>query len=222
MYDTLTCQPINVLEAHRAALTLLQINYDGNLLATASEKGTIIRIFSLPDGQRLWELRRGSLPAKISCINFDRRSQHVVVASNSETVHIFRLQQGASGGGEDVSMTGSTTSDSGRPAAPPRRVSRGAMGLIRRGSQTLGKSVAGTFAPFLPSSVSDIWQPARHFASLKLPAKSDCTVAALLDDTAQVVVLTDAGTLHRYAIDKESGGDCELIHSEDLLSSTAA
>lgn len=213
MYDTVTCQPINVLEAHRAALAVLQINCDGNLLATASEKGTIIRIFSLPDGQRLWELRRGSLPAKISCINFDRQSAHVVVASNSETVHIFRLQRADDGAS---AQTPAAASLDGRLGAP-RRVSRGAMGLIRRSSQTLGKSVAGTFAPFLPSSMSDMWQPARHFAAVKLPVKSERTIAALLEDSSQVVVLTDAGRLHRYAIDREVGGDCELVHDEDLI-----
>ena len=41
-------------------LSALELNSNGTLLATASEKGTIIRIYDLKDGVILQELRRGS------------------------------------------------------------------------------------------------------------------------------------------------------------------
>ncbi|BFZ58996.1 autophagy protein [Savitreella phatthalungensis] len=207
IYDTLNCQPINVLEAHRASLAMLQVNHTGELLATASEKGTIIRIFSLPEGSRLWELRRGSLPARITSIAFDSLSAYVAVSSNSETVHVFRLQ-----------ADGSEAADANRPPGPPRRTSRGALGLIRRSSQSLGRSMAGTFAPFLPASVSDIWQPARHFASVKLDSKSEKTLTTLSGEHMHLHVLTDAGLLQRYSLNQRHGGDCELVSQIDLLS----
>jgi len=48
------------VRAHSSTLSILELNYDGSLMATASEKGTIIRIFSTKNGDKIQELRRGS------------------------------------------------------------------------------------------------------------------------------------------------------------------
>ena len=41
------------VQAHTTALASLALSLDGKLLATASEKGTLIRIFSTTDGSKL-------------------------------------------------------------------------------------------------------------------------------------------------------------------------
>ena len=46
------------------------LNIQGTRLATASDKGTLIRIFNAHNGSILTELRRGSQPATIYSINF--------------------------------------------------------------------------------------------------------------------------------------------------------
>lgn len=43
----------------------MSLTMDGARLATASEKGTIIRIFDTDNGRKLRELRRGADPARI-------------------------------------------------------------------------------------------------------------------------------------------------------------
>ena len=47
------------IQAHAAALACLTLSQDGRLLATASERGTLVRIHSTVDGSRL-QARAGS------------------------------------------------------------------------------------------------------------------------------------------------------------------
>lgn len=41
--------------------------------------------------------------------------------------------------------------------------------LLRRGSRTIGRSVAGAMGNYLPTAVTEMWEPQRDFAFLKLP-----------------------------------------------------
>lgn len=91
VFDTLTLKAVNVIEAHRSPLCCICLNNDGTLLATASETGTIIRVFSVPRGQKLYQFRRGTYPSTIYSMSFNLSSTLLCVSSTSETIHIFRL-----------------------------------------------------------------------------------------------------------------------------------
>lgn len=64
-------------------------------LISASEKGTLIRLFDTQSRQKLVELRRGTDQATLHCINFSRDSSYICVASDKGTVHIFALKDTA-------------------------------------------------------------------------------------------------------------------------------
>ena len=63
-------------------------------MATASDKGTLIRIFSTEDGLPLQEVRRGTDKAEIYSIAFDRQNKQIACSSDKGTIHIFNVQKG--------------------------------------------------------------------------------------------------------------------------------
>jgi autophagy-related protein 18 len=88
------------------------------MLATASDKGTVIRIFSIPHGQKVYQFRRGSYPARIHSISFNAMSTLLCVSSDTDTVHIFKLVGGAPGGPANSSAgNGATNNGTGSTAA---------------------------------------------------------------------------------------------------------
>jgi WD40 repeat protein len=69
----------------------MALNFSGNLLATASDKGTLIRLFSTEDGTPLQEVRRGTDKAEIFSLIFDKNSRWLACTSDKGTIHIFRV-----------------------------------------------------------------------------------------------------------------------------------
>lgn len=60
----------NIVTAHEKEIGALAVNPEGTLIASASKKGTMIRIISVEGGDQLQELRRGSGKAMINCLVF--------------------------------------------------------------------------------------------------------------------------------------------------------
>ncbi|TLD37975.1 autophagy-related protein 18 [Venturia nashicola] len=105
IFDATTLESVNTIEAHQSAIGCLALNSDGTLLATASEKGTIIRVFAIPSGENLFQFRRGTLPAHIYNMSFNATSTLLSVSSASDTVHIFKLVNAAQRGSSPTSPT---------------------------------------------------------------------------------------------------------------------
>lgn len=85
IYDALSLTPIKTINAHREVIQQMEFskqprtnNFSCSLLATASKKGTIIRIFSIPFGQKMFIFRRGSFPATIHSLSFSQRAEYIV------------------------------------------------------------------------------------------------------------------------------------------------
>uniref|UniRef100_A0A8C5FM37 WD repeat domain, phosphoinositide interacting 1 n=1 Tax=Gadus morhua TaxID=8049 RepID=A0A8C5FM37_GADMO len=94
VYDANILSTVTMIPAHDTPLAALAFNAQGTRLASASERGTVIRVFSIPDGQRLFEFRRGMKRyVNISSLSFSPDGQFLCTSSNTETVHIFKLEQ---------------------------------------------------------------------------------------------------------------------------------
>ncbi|XP_074564175.1 autophagy-related protein 18a-like [Curcuma longa] len=93
--------------AHDSRIACFALSQDGRLIATASSKGTLVRIFSTVDGTLLQEVRRGADRAEIYSLAFSSDMQWLAVSSDKGTVHVFSLK---------VNL-GLTANDKPRPAS---------------------------------------------------------------------------------------------------------
>jgi len=87
-----TEKPARFISAHEAKLCCVTLNIPGTRIATASDKGTLVRVFDTGNGQLLTELRRGSQPATIYSINFSSDSSLLCASSSHGTIHVFSVE----------------------------------------------------------------------------------------------------------------------------------
>lgn len=191
VYDTVNLQPINVIAAHKRQLSVVAFDSTGRLLATASDKGTIVRVFRVASATKAFEFRRGTYPTQIYSINFNVDSSLLVVSTTTETVHVFKLDR-------PVDQTGSPGA-----ASSPSGVAGGS---------------ARKNGGFLSAVVAQFWEPQRDFAYIKISGvnRSSKSVAAFNETSSRVFVITGEGSLYQFSLDCERGGECELIQQYSL------
>jgi autophagy-related protein 18 len=94
VYDAMNFQPKALFRAHNTPIRAVTFNQTGTMLATCSNQGTVIRVFSVPSGKKLYTFRRGTYPAKINTMRFNKKSDMIVVSSSdSSTVHVFSMRE---------------------------------------------------------------------------------------------------------------------------------
>jgi hypothetical protein len=82
---------VSIIPAHETPLRAIAISRNGDMVATASEQGTIIRLWSFPSCTKLAEFRRGVDQAAIFSLAFSPSGSTLAVTSDKSTMHIFDL-----------------------------------------------------------------------------------------------------------------------------------
>eukprot|EP00696_Hemimastix_kukwesjijk_P008642 gnl/Hemi2/20927_TR6935_c0_g2_i1.p1 gnl/Hemi2/20927_TR6935_c0_g2~~gnl/Hemi2/20927_TR6935_c0_g2_i1.p1 ORF type:complete len:374 (-),score=85.28 gnl/Hemi2/20927_TR6935_c0_g2_i1:88-1209(-) len=194
IFDTLNQTPVTVIQAHRSPLSHLAFNSDGSLLASSSDTGTVIRVHAVPSGALLHSFRRGTYPASIYCLSFSLSSALLCVSSDSGTVHIFKLTHNS--GGSAYSS------------------------LPNGGDQTplsSTKMVTNALQHYLPGVITNILEPTRDFAHLKVPSQGVPNICAVNSQDSQVMVVTADGFFYQYALDVAAGGECRPLKEHTLV-----
>ncbi|KIM78177.1 hypothetical protein PILCRDRAFT_75801 [Piloderma croceum F 1598] len=203
LFSTRSLTVSNVIQAHKAPISFLSINSTGTLLATASEKGTVIRVWSIPGAEKLYQFRRGTREARIYSMNFNVVSTLLAVSSAHDTVHIFKL-------GPQKAASGVQGLDGGYEAFIDEKKKGGSVSL-RRKSLQMGKSLTHSVGGYLPNTLTEMWEPSRDFAFLRLPTSGTRCIVALSGTLPQVMVISSEGYFYSYNIDLENGGECSLM-----------
>lgn len=226
VFNAQTLQPVVVIEAHKTTVAAIAMSYDGTLLATASDKGTIVRVFSVDTGVKLYQFRRGTYPTKIYSLSFSKDNKYLTASSATETVHIFKLgeelelieepvmglQRGESSGSDSNERrvsNGSFDSINSQEldVEPVIDISRRTVGrMIRKSSQSIGRRAAERIGTFLPPKLTSMLEPNRHFASLKVPAANGVKNVVYVGQEISV----NKGTLPAVFDDAE--GEVTLLH----------
>lgn len=171
-----------LIKAHDSELAQIALNNDGSRVASASDKGTLIRIWDCLSGEPLRELRRGMDRADIYCLVFNSLSTFLACSSDKGTVHIFSLSDSSHAGVSDKEGQ----QESG--AAVPRS----------------GLALVKNFIPGLSSLVPKYFESQWSFAQLRgLESKSIC---AFDRDAPRIIVLCADGSFMRASFD--GGGEC--------------
>lgn len=82
-----------IIMCHQGSIAAMAMNRRGDLLATASEKGTLIRIWKV-DSQNPtcpFMFRRGADKAEINDLQFSRNSSYIAATSDHNTIHVFSI-----------------------------------------------------------------------------------------------------------------------------------
>ncbi|KAF9030616.1 WD40 repeat-like protein [Panaeolus papilionaceus] len=216
LFSTRSLTVANVIQAHKSPLSSLSINSTGTLLATSSEKGTVIRVWSVPGSEKLYQFRRGTREARIYSMNFNLVSTLLAVSSAHDTVHIFKLGKRDLGSVVD----GSTPAlEGGYEAFVEKKKSSSVSSSLKRKSMQMTKSLTHSMGGYLPNSITEMWEPSRDFAFLRLPTSGARTVVALSGTMPHVMVISSEGYFYSYSIDLEKGGECSLLKQYSLLDS---
>lgn len=128
--------------AHEGALARLALNASGTRLATASETGTLIRVWDTATGDLLQELRRGSEKADICCIAFNSTSTLLACASDKGTVHIFKLA-GNVADAPDAGGSGAASTMSGAAAGSEANAQSLSTAALSAGGTIRGGDASG-------------------------------------------------------------------------------
>ena len=174
VHDCVNLHVVCELTCHNSPVAAMALTRDGAMLATASAKGTVIRVHCLPRGDKVWSFRRGVVNAKVRTLAFGGEASTTgeasddsgepgakLLAASSEkgTVHVWRIE----GPPRDKSETDIDHEERAFDEEPhhPREcdASHGVLSGVLKGGTKL---VGGLLPSGLTRRVHDTWQPARE------------------------------------------------------------
>eukprot|EP01130_Rhizamoeba_saxonica_P015634 TRINITY_DN7061_c1_g1_i2.p1 TRINITY_DN7061_c1_g1~~TRINITY_DN7061_c1_g1_i2.p1 ORF type:complete len:305 (-),score=46.49 TRINITY_DN7061_c1_g1_i2:44-958(-) len=80
-----------LIHAHDNAIQCMALSKNGDKLATASKKGTLIRIWDTTSGEEIKCVRRGAAAVEIHSLDFSDDEEYLCLSSSNKTIHIFNI-----------------------------------------------------------------------------------------------------------------------------------
>ncbi|KAI6204110.1 hypothetical protein M3Y94_00634400 [Aphelenchoides besseyi] len=175
--------------AHDGPLAAMSFNSDGKKIATASQKGTVIRVFDVLTGTRLFEFTRGMKRCvTIHSLAFNADSTLLCSSSNTETIHVFSLIRS-------------------EPAVEAQKSEEQADSI---GSWVSYFSQQAT--QYLPTHMNELMLREKSLCTARLPMAGTKTAVGIpkIDGKYYLVAATSDGYLFFYTLES-AGNECALV-----------
>ena len=182
-------------------ISYMAMDYEGLLLATSNEKGTLIRIHSCKDGTLLQECKRGKEKAEIVYISFDINYKYMGVSSDRKTIHLWKLDNIIENKKIDKSSSSKTINNNGKNKVISHKKCISSINLKEKEEKNNIK-------------IKDIknHKTESSFAKIRM-SEPYCIFCFKPKDI--VVIFSKNGNYYKASIDKK-GGDC-IIFQEKCL-----
>ena len=201
LFDCVTLRVLGHIKAHKSSLSALTFNTDATLFATASTKGTVIRVFSIPSAQHLMTFRRGSYSCTINSLCFSPCSKYLSAGSSSGTVHIFSLESNKDGD--------KSSSSSDKPkAASVFSISN----ILPEPAQEFAESTRAIVVTKIPNLDGEFIASLIEGQGDKGGARSEQSIELL-----KLIVCTRNGYLYRFSICQSTKKDGDRQPSKGLV-----
>ncbi|XP_050917616.1 autophagy-related protein 18a isoform X3 [Lathyrus oleraceus] len=185
------------ISAHDSRIACFALTLDGQFIATASTKGTLIRIYDAELGTLLQEVRRGANAAEIYSLAFSSTAQWLAVSSDKGIVHVFGLKVNPNVP-ENENSHGSSSSDAAIASPSSSR------SFIK-------------FKGVLPKYFNSEWSVARFH----LHEGTQYTVAFGVEKNT-VIILGMDGSFYKCQFDPAQGGEMTQLEFHNILMSETA
>jgi len=216
LYNT---KSTTLIPAHETKLACFALNFDGTRLATASEKGTLFRIFDTATGKALQEVRRGADRAEIYSICFNNTSEWLACSSDKGTIHVYKLKP-------DVQSKEKSEESNEKDAEHSKDKDKDKSDEKSAKEKENPKSSLAFMSGILPKYFRSEWS----FAQYRVPDTR--TIVAFGSEKNSIVVVSAEGNFYKAIFDPEKpGSECQqapggsytkFIKSTDETHNTAA
>jgi hypothetical protein len=226
------CHLHTTIDAHEHPVTRMLIgsSASSSFVATASSKGTNIRVFGLPHGHQLYEFHRGSRSCQILSLSWNGMGDRLISYGSSNTIHIFEWNNQQKK--KECTILEHSHADARDFEEIRESSNQGNAAKDDISEKPLFKRIGASIRQHTvgnPGSTAPLKH--RSFAKLKyqsvLPREQQQLVVALLDrfdanvvsgsksreDT--VVMCSSNGELRQYSV--TANGSTKLVQLEDVL-----
>lgn len=186
-----------------SAVTAICLNMDGSLVATASEKGQVIRIFKTENGLKVQELRRGTDKAIILGIAFDPVSKWISCSSVTGTIHVFGVRK-------DLHLASRTETGDAPVNDLVAMNTVNANGFYSTPKLTDNpKSMFSFLKPLFPQYFMS------EFSFAQFRIQDMYSLSAIRDK--YIIAITLDGNYYMAEINTDEGGECKMISHRALV-----
>ena len=190
-----------LIHAHDSIISYISVYNEGTILASASDKGTIIRIHRISDGILLQEFKRGKEKAEINYICFDNFGKFLAATSDRGTIHIWSM-------GSSIKKMKETNEINNDDSISNENNNVNHDNEIIINQDDLPENKSSIFKNIF--GVKGEWS----FAQVRLEEqKSICT----FDKDNNIIVISSEGKYYHAKLNTKKGGECNIDYTTSLM-----